>query len=207
MVKKESANEIWEGNKKKHLSKNPLLKFLLRKFNRDVVNLLKSQNPKTLLDVGCGEGFTTREIASSLSDSQIVGVDIEKEFIEYARKYSARPNITYQMEDLFAMPNTTSPQYACVMANELLEHLPDVRSALELFCRLSKRLVLISVPNEPWFRIANFLRGKYIKNLGNTPGHINHWTKPELIRLLSGYGRIITAKTSTFWNIVIFERG
>ncbi len=40
--------------------------------------------------------------------------------------------------------------------------------------------ILLSVPKEPIWRICNMARGKYWKDLGNTPGHIQHWTKKIL---------------------------
>ena len=36
--------------------------------------------------------------------------------------------------------------------------------------------LLLSVPREPIFRSCNLFTGRYVKDLGNTPGHLNHWT-------------------------------
>ena len=201
----ENCKVVWEGNKEKHLSKNPLLRFLMRKFNQDVANLVVPHNPHVILDVGCGEGFTTRAVADSLPRTRITAIDAEKSYLEYAKVNSPRPNITYAQGDVFALKIPDNHPYDLVMANELLEHLEDFAQALDRLTRLSKRFVLVSVPNEPWFRIANFLRGKYVQNFGNTPGHINHWTRGELRRLVSGYGTVMSLKRSTFWNIVLFE--
>ena len=44
--------------------------------------------------------------------------------------------------------------------------------------------ILLSVPKEPIWRICNMARGKYWKDLGNTPGHIQHWTKKKFCRMV-----------------------
>src|SRR3989338_8218581 len=199
-------NIVWEGNKEKHLSKNPLLRFLLRKFNRDVVKMVSLCSPKTILDVGCGEGFTTRAIADAFPDARVRAIDGEQEYVIYALRHSRRPNISYAREDLYALDVPSIPLYDCVVANELLEHLEDAPGVLERLTRLSRRFVVVSVPNEPWFQIANFLRGKYLLTFGNTPGHINHWTRKGLRDFASGYGIVVRLETSGFWNIVLFER-
>lgn len=201
----ENHSAVWEGNKEKHLSKNLLLRLLMQKFNRDVVKTISRCNPKTVFDMGCGEGFTTRAIADAFPDARITAVDGEREYVDYALKHSRRPNISYAVGDLFALDAPDTYLYDCVIANEVLEHLEDVPRALERLTHLSKRFVLVSVPNEPWFRIGNFLRGKYVLAFGNTPGHINHWTRSGLRRLAEQYGTVVCLKTSTFWNIALFD--
>ena len=62
-------------------------------------------------------------------------------------------------------------------AIEVLEHVPDPERTVSEMARVAKRWVLVSVPREPLWRGLNMARGAYIKDLGNTPGHINHWSK------------------------------
>ena len=40
-------------------------------------------------------------------------------------------------------------------------------------------------PREPLWRGLNIARGAYLKDLGNTPGHLNHWSKRGFVALLS----------------------
>ena len=42
------------------------------------------------------------------------------------------------------------------------------------------RALLVSVPREPLWRGLNMARGAYMRDLGNTPGHVNHWSKRAL---------------------------
>lgn len=194
----------WEGNKVKHLSKNPLMKYVVNKFKNDVAKMLVNYNPKTILDVGCGEGFNTYVLGKVISDSKIEAIDLETVYIDYAKQNHQLPNIKYKVGDLYKLNNKT--KYDFVMCNEVLEHLEDYEKALQMLCSLSSKYVLISAPNEPWFRVANVFRFKYLGQLGNTPGHLNNWTRKQLISLVSRYGKVLDCKTSSFWNLVLFEK-
>ena len=49
----------------------------------------------------------------------------------------------------------------------------------------SSRWLLVSVPREPLWRGLNLARGSYLRELGNTPGHLNHWSKRRFASLLA----------------------
>lgn len=195
--------QTWQVQKK-HINKNPLMKLILRKFNNDVIETISLINPKTVLDIGCGEGFVTIEIAKKIN-SKIVGIDKEKDAIKYALSNNKLENIEYSTGDIFKLDYFKDKSFDLVMSLEVLEHLENYEKAIEIMCKLSKKYLLLSVPNEPWFRIANVLRLKYLKRFGNTPGHINNWTRKEFRNLCMGYGKIIKFKTSGVWNIVLLE--
>ena len=55
--------------------------------------------------------------------------------------------------------------------------------------RCAQRWLLVSVPREPVWRMVNMARGAYWKDLGNTPGHVNHWSKRSFTRMLSALRR------------------
>jgi 23S rRNA (guanine745-N1)-methyltransferase len=60
---------------------------------------------KTLLDLGCGEGYFTRGIASDLPAAEIYAVDIAKAGISMAAKSAkAFPNITHLVASNFDLP-------------------------------------------------------------------------------------------------------
>ncbi len=60
---------------------------------------------------------------------------------------------------------------------EVLEHVPDPAAVLAEMFRVASRWVLVSVPREPLWRGLNMARGSYLRDFGNTPGHLNHWSK------------------------------
>ncbi|HVT75476.1 MAG TPA: class I SAM-dependent methyltransferase, partial [Acidimicrobiales bacterium] len=71
-----------------------------------------------------------------------------------------------------------------VLAIEVLEHLPDPRQALREIARVASGAVVLSVPWEPVWRLGNLARGRYVSALGNTPGHIQHFTRRGFTRLV-----------------------
>src|ERR1035437_4392928 len=79
----------------------PLMMFGMdRVIRREVVNLLSVEGCERVLDVGCGTGTLTRQIASGLSDTQrscVVGVDAATAMIAVARRKAKRlPNIAFE---------------------------------------------------------------------------------------------------------------
>jgi len=56
-----------------------------------------------------------------------------------------------------------------------LHHFEDPGGVVAEMARVANGHLLVSVPREPLWRGLNMARGAYIKDLGNTPGHLNHW--------------------------------
>ena len=89
---------------------------------------------------------------------------------------------------------------------EVLEHLKDPVQALQALKALEARCYIFSVPREPLWRFLNLCRGKYISDLGNTPGHLNHWSKNKFLALLQRYGfQVNVIKTPLPWVMVSCE--
>ena len=76
---------------------------------------------------------------------------------------------------------------------------------LDEMSRVASRKILVSVPREPIWRILNMARGAYIKDLGNTPGHLNHWSKRSFVQMLKGYGRVDAVLTPFPWTMVLLR--
>jgi hypothetical protein len=93
-----------------------------------------------------------------------------------------------------------------VMVLEVLEHLRYPENAMIEAGRISGRYCLFSVPDEPYFRIANLLRGKNISRLGNDIGHINHWDEIAFLKLVSKNFNIIYTRKPFPWTIVLCEK-
>ena len=49
----------------------------------------------------------------------------------------------------------------------------------------------------------NLARGKYIKDLGNTPGHLQHWSKKSFITLVEKYFTVIEVKSPLPWTMLL----
>jgi len=160
-------------NFRKHASKNPLQRWLLGRFYREVTNLMAEAlagNPRPLVvDVGAGEAF----IAGRLDLRRIWYVGLDPDPVAAAFAVS-RFGAAYVIGDGARLP-FRSEAADLVLCLEVLEHLADPEAALVELCRVGRRVIL-SVPHQPWFALANLARGKNLRRLGDDPDHRHFWT-------------------------------
>lgn len=188
----------------KHTSKNPLQRLLINNFYSSLVSLAKSLNPTTILDAGCGEGFTMNKLSKSGVGKKIEGVEYSKEAITLGKKIF--PNLIFKEGSAYELPYKDN-SFDLVVCTEVLEHLDQPAKVLSEVLRTSRKYVLISVPNEPFFMLGNFMRGKNLSRLGNDPGHINHWTIATFLSFLKKNGlKIKKVKLPFPWILILGEK-
>lgn len=187
------------GNFRKYTSKNPLMRRVIGGFLADVVSMVELTDARSILDAGCGEGF----VSSRLRDKRVTGVDISRGALSVAQKNG--PGVSLACGDIYRMP-FRSNSFDLVMATEVLEHLKEPEKAMIEVGRLSKRYCLFSVPNEPYFRAMDLLRGKNISRLGNDQEHINNWTKRDFLGFVSKNFNIIEVRTPFPWVIALCQK-
>lgn len=187
------------GNFRKYTSKNPLMRRVIGGFLADVVSMVELTDASSILDAGCGEGF----VSSRLRDKRVTGVDISRGALSVAQKNG--PGVSLACGDIYRMP-FRSNSFDLVMATEVLEHLKEPEKAMIEVGRLSKRYCLFSVPNEPYFRAMDLLRGKNISRLGNDQEHINNWTKRDFLGFVSKNFNIIEVRTPFPWVIALCQK-
>lgn len=166
----------------KHTSKNPIQKFLIKKFYSSLISLAKPLKAKSILDAGCGEGFTMNELNKNGIGKEIEGVEYSKDAISLGKKLF--PNLTIKQGSVYELPYKDD-SFDLIVCTEVLEHLGDPKKAIQEMLRVSKKYLIISVPNEPLFMLSNFLRGKNLSRLGNDTEHVNHWNPLSFKRYLS----------------------
>ena len=74
---------------------------------REVIGKLELKGDETLLDIGCGDGKVTAEIAVCLPMGSVLGVDSSAEMLALAQsQYSADafPNLCFQQQDARSLP-------------------------------------------------------------------------------------------------------
>jgi hypothetical protein len=49
----------------------------------------------------------------------------------------------------------------------------------------------------------NMARGAYLKDLGNTPGHLNHWSRKGFVELLSRHGQVVATRSPFPWTMLL----
>ena len=184
----------------KYLSRNPVSRLLIRGFMRALVDLAIQTDACTILDVGCGEGLVIRQLDLLWSKEAIHGVDISPELLKVAQNIAS--NAVYFAGNVYQLP-LPDHYYDLVICTELLEHLNNPQAALAEITRVGKDHCLLSVPHEPWWRIANVMRGSYLTKCGNTPGHINHWSRQGFTKFVSSYVNVVDVRQPFPWIMVL----
>ena len=138
----------------KHTSKNPLQRFLIERFFSSLVSLAKPLKAKKVLDAGCGEGFSLNKLIINNVGEELEGIENSKEAIILGKKLF--PKAKVKLGSVYDLPYKTN-YFDLVLCTEVLEHLENPQKALLEIIRVSKKHVILSVPNEPFFRLANFL--------------------------------------------------
>ncbi|HXR28524.1 MAG TPA: class I SAM-dependent methyltransferase [Solirubrobacteraceae bacterium] len=186
----------------KYGSSNPVVRRLMAGFERDLQELFGRAAPRSLLDVGCGEGVLVQRWAEQLGDGRVVGIDLEEESIQAGWAAHPAPNLEYRVVQAAELPFADG-EFDLVSAIEVLEHVPDPARTLHEMARCAREHLLVSVPREPLWRMLNMTRGAYWSALGNTPGHLNHWSRRSFVALLSRHGEVIEVRSPFPWTMLL----
>jgi len=186
----------------KYGSSNPVVRRLMGGFERTLDELLTRAEPRSLLDVGCGEGVLVHQWAQRLGERRVVGIDLEEESIQAGWAQRQAPNLEYHVMHAENLP-FAEHEFDLASAIEVLEHVPDPEHTLAEMARCAERHLLVSVPHEPLWRMLNMARGAYWSTLGNTPGHLNHWSRRSFVGLLSRYGQVAEVRSPFPWTMLL----
>jgi SAM-dependent methyltransferase len=166
---------------------------------------LLPEKAERILDVGCGEGHHMRSVGSLHPEAVMTGIDIADAswLAAWHRDPAEADPIPGQVAtgDATALP-FAGDSFDLVLALEVLEHLTDPRAAVAEIARVATDTVVISVPWEPMWRAGNLLRGRYVTALGNTPGHLQHFTRRRLLRMISEHFVIEAIRRPLPWTFV-----
>ena len=184
----------------KYTSNNPIVQFLNRVYLRNITDLVRRAQPRLLLEVGCGEGVVLRHLDRHLDGVRSVGMDVDGSALRVAQAQTRAPLLR---GSVYALPFPRA-SFDLVLCCEVLEHLEDPPAALAELTRVTRGLVLLSVPNEPIWRLSNMARGQYLAQFGNTPGHIQHWTRWGFLALVRRRCDLVHVKVRLpFWSMLL----
>jgi len=202
-----AATAVPTGNTyDKYGSANPVVKRLMSKFHRSLDELWEIARAESVLDVGCGEGVLTCQWAERLPAGRVVGIDLDDPKLRAEWETRRRPNLEYRAEEATSL-SFDDGEFDLAAAIEVLEHVPEPETTLSEMARVARSHLLVSVPREPMWRILNMARGAYVRDLGNTPGHLNHWSKVGFHSLLTRYGTVQEVRTPFPWTMVLVRVG
>jgi ubiquinone/menaquinone biosynthesis C-methylase UbiE len=90
------------GNLRKYESRNPLQRLLIWHFHRRVGELVEAAQPRSILDVGCGEGFTIDRLLRADGQLPIQRLDCDWPALRQAK--DKHPEVFFQMADIRRLP-------------------------------------------------------------------------------------------------------
>ena len=201
MQKRESSENLAAYQAKYHDS-SFIVRYANTRFYQTIDMLVGSISPRMILDIGCGEGKVIEQLHAS-HPSPSTGIDLDPARIYLAKSQSV--DIPFAVGNAQELPYEDN-SFDFVMILEVLEHVGEPDLVLREAYRVTSKYLLASVPNEPWWRIGNLARLKYIRDLGNTPEHINHWSVRSFKTLISDYFRIVKVETPVLWTFVLAEK-
>ncbi|MFH1187028.1 MAG: class I SAM-dependent methyltransferase [Candidatus Levyibacteriota bacterium] len=186
-------------NYAKHTSCNPLKKLFIANFFRVFFKLVKNLEINTVLDVGCGEGFTLNKLKEKKIGETYQGIDYSKEAIGIGKKLY--PFLNLKQGDIYKLPYENN-SFDLVICVEVLEHLENSEKGLKELIRVSKKYLFLSVPNEPLFYLSNYTQW------GKDIGHINKWTIWGFRKFVEKQLDIkfLSMKTSFPWTMVLLRK-
>lgn len=186
----------------KYGTANPVARRLMTGFLGELDRLVERTGAAEAHEVGCGEG----ELAIRLARRglRVRGSDAFPEVLEEARQRAdgAGVEIEFEARALERLdPDRDSAEL--VVCCEVLEHLEDPDPALDVLAGLARPWLIASVPREPLWRALNLARLSYVGDLGNTPGHLNHWSKRDFVRFLTRRFAVTEVVSPLPWTMAL----
>ncbi len=183
----------------KYHTKNPIARRLVSGFLKQMEELLQRLAPRKVLDLGCGEGVVTERLVKQFPEALVIGADVDFDFLRGVEGRGGARRVVNALPDVCF----TAESFDLVVLAEVLEHLESPERSLDAVRRISSGHVFVSVPHEPVWRVCNVLRLQYLRDFGNTPGHINHFSRRSFERLLSRYFSIEALATPFPWLMAL----
>jgi len=137
-----------------------------------------------VLDVGCGHGYTTCDMASVAR--HVTALDISEDHLgsaEALATLNAIKNVDFAIGDCYLLPfNEREFDVVCLL--EVLEHLEHPRAAVSEALRVTRRRVVVTVPAHG--------------HMTDAVGHINDFRVQDLTEMFPGTCQVITRIPFTF---------
>jgi ubiquinone/menaquinone biosynthesis C-methylase UbiE len=165
----------------KYASKNPIEKRMMQGFFAALDRMLDGLQPSVVVEIGAGEGRITERLVERFPQATVVGLDLPD--TNLADEWD-EIEVPMFFGDATRMPFVDG-SIDLVVGLEVLEHVPRPERALADIARVCGGTAILSVPREPIWRAGNMARGRYLRDWGNTPGHVNHWSSRAFERFVT----------------------
>ena len=182
----------------KYASSNPIERRMMQGFFAALDACVDGLAPTAVLEVGCGEGEVLERMIAAFPAARVAGIDLHDERL--LAEWDER-GLPARVGDINAI-DAADGEYDLVLAIEVLEHVPEPERALREIARVCRGQVVLSVPREPIWRIGNMARGRYLRQLGDTPGHVNHWSAGSFRRLVARHFDVEQVRRPLPWTMI-----
>jgi len=132
-----------------------------QKWARELIAKLHLQGSENILDIGCGDGKVTAEIATAVPNGPVLGIDNSRAMVELAQKkypVDKFPNLNFKLAD--ARNLNFKQQFEIVFSNATLHwvrnHVPVLEGIYQCLCPggrmlfMSKNIHLIEMAKFMW---------------------------------------------------------
>lgn len=185
------------NNYDKYASKNPIEQRMMAGFFKSLDGMLEDLDPRLIVEVGAGEGHVTARLAERFPHADVIGLDLQDDALLDEWQKLGVPMF---FGDATRLP-FADKSVDLIVGLEVLEHISHPERALAEVARVGRTAVL-SVPNEPIWRVGNLARGRYVRDFGNTPGHINHWSARKFRAFVGEQFEIATSTSPLPWTML-----
>jgi len=190
----------------KYGSRNPIVRMMMEGYESSLNELEGIANPETIHEVGCGEGYWTLKWLEKGIDTR--GSDFSNIVIDMAQS-NARdrklPHENFVVRDIYKL-DPISDKANLVVCCQVLEHLERPEEALSALKRIASPYLIVCVPREPLWSFLNMARGKYWDVWGNTPGHVQRWSKKGFVKLVSRYFDVVNINIPVPWTMLLCKQ-
>lgn len=198
----EPKQNVDTSNYRKHTSSSAVQRALIDRFHTKVTGIVKDLQPASLLDCGCGEGFVAEIFLQAMPALDITGFDVLPDSVKLAQMRN--PRASFSTGSIYEIDQEDNSMDVAV-AFEVMEHLHEPHKALAEMARVASEYVVLSVPHEPFFCLANAARGKNLDQTpkGSDPDHRNFWGREDFREFVSTELDVVTLTGSMPWTICV----
>lgn len=135
--KNEINNAIYDeyGDKWYTADDDPIALLRIENKTKSPWILARLNKKSEILDVGCGAGFLSNELA--LAGHKVSGIDLSPESISVAKRYDQTASVNYQVADALHLPFPDA-SFDAITAMDFLEHIDNPETAIKEFARVLK---------------------------------------------------------------------
>lgn len=188
--KTRKIKEFWDNRAKKfgESCQATLGEISLRKLEiNTMIKYIKKVRPDSVLDVGCGNGYSTLQYAKKFPSIDFLGVDYSMKMINYAKKNSLS-NCSFDFANVLDNRSLPKEKFDLVITQRCLQNLPDYSSQCSainnlLFLKNAKGMLLLMECSKNGVAQLNRFRKRIgRKSLDNIePWHNNFFIDEKII--------------------------